>query len=144
MKHRLALAALAALFTAPLAFAQQPSHLGRWIVESGNLEIEIAPCADALCGKVVRVIANRAMGGPGHAAPPNAPSPLGLVILSDLKADDDGQLKGRIYNRESDKHYSATVKMGAPDQLLVHGYVGLPVFGKTQVWHRPGQPDIKP
>ncbi len=137
MKHQLAMAALAALITAPLAFAQQPTHLGRWIVESGNLEVEIAPCADLLCGTVVRVIANRAMSGSGSTTPA-APPPLGMVILSDLKADDDGQLKGRIYNRENDKHYSATVKLGAPDQLLVHGYVGLPLFGKTQVWRRPG------
>ncbi len=137
MKHGLALAAIVAL---PLAFAQStpaPTHLGRWIVESGNLEVEIAPCADLLCGKVVRVIANRAMSGPGPAAPVDAPSPLGMVILSDLRTD-DGQLKGRIYNRENDKFYSATVKLGAPDQLLVHGYVGLPLFGKTQVWRRPG------
>ena len=38
---------------------------GRWITASGNLEIEIAPCGQALCGTVVRVLANNSMSSSG-------------------------------------------------------------------------------
>ena len=45
--------------------AHPKAPLGRWITESGNLEVNIAPCnpagGNALCGKVVRVLANRSM-----------------------------------------------------------------------------------
>lgn len=117
--------------------AAEPSPQGRWITESGNLEVEIAPCNAALCGKVVRVIANRSMSpGGAEMAPVDTRPALGLQILSDLHTDGDGTWDGRIYNREKAKDYSVQVRMDGPQQLLVRGYVGLPLFGKTQLWHR--------
>jgi uncharacterized protein (DUF2147 family) len=113
--------------------------LGRWITESGNLEVEIAPCGEAVwCGTVVKVLANRSMSRPGEAMAPADPrSPLGMTLLSGLKPTGDGEFKGELYNRENGKLYSATVRPLAPAQLRVRGYVGLPLFGKTQVWRRP-------
>ena len=111
---------------------------GRWLTESGNLEIDIAPCEGGVwCGTVVKVLANRSMRAPGEAMTPADPRPaLGMVILSDLSVHEDGHLKGRLYNRESAKHYSVRLSMDGPGQLLVRPYVGLPVFGKTQLWRR--------
>lgn len=128
---------IAALFLAGTAFAQ-PAPLGRWITENGNLEVEVAPCGDALCGKVVRVIANRSMSREGEDMKPADPRPaLGMTLLSDLRPAGDTDHQGTIYNRENAKHYRVRVTPAAPDQLLVRGYVGLPIFGKTQVWRRP-------
>lgn len=133
--------ALAALLATPLAFAQAaPSPLNtRWLTESGNLEVELAPCGAALCGTVVKVLANRSMSAPGAemAAADTRPA-LGMVILSDFHASGDGQWKGAIYNRENGKSYSAVMTLPAPDQLVIRAYVGLPLFGKTQVWRPAG------
>lgn len=138
--HSFVLAALVAA-TAPWAQAQTAPQ-GRWITESGNLEIDVAPCGNALCGKVVRVLANRSMSAPGAELTPADPRPvLGMQILNDLRPADDGAFAGSIYNRENGKTYSATVRPSAPDQLLVRGYVLLPLFGKTQVWRRPAAPE---
>lgn len=127
-------AALGSAQPAPQAASQE----GRWITESGNLEVDIAPCGPALCGTVVRVFANRSMGGSGQEMAAADPRPaLGMVILSDLKASGDGEYKGTIYNRENAKSYSATTQVVGPDMLRVHAYVGLPLFGKTQIWRRP-------
>jgi uncharacterized protein (DUF2147 family) len=130
--------ALATLLAAPLLAQAQPAPpQGRWITESGNLEVEVAPCGEALCGTVVRVIANRSMSAPGQAmAAADARPALGMEILSAFKPTASGEYAGRIYNRENAKHYDATLKVAAPDQLLVHAYVLLPLFGKTQVWRR--------
>lgn len=133
---------LAALAAAPMAHAQTApisptSPNGRWVTESGNLEVEIAPCGDALCGAVVKVLANRSMSGSGQPMEPADPRPaLGMVILSGLRDSGDGEYSGRLYNRENAKHYSANLSLGAPDQLVIRAYVGLPVFGKTQLWRR--------
>lgn len=137
MRIRLPIAA-AAVLAASSALAQPTPHLGRWVTESGNLEVEIAPCGDALCGTVVKVLANRSMSAAGEEMKPADTRPaLGMVILSGLKPSGDGELRGEIYNRENAKTYSASLTVAPPDQLLVRGYVGLPVFGKTQVWRRP-------
>ncbi|MES2937527.1 MAG: DUF2147 domain-containing protein [Pseudomonadota bacterium] len=140
MKHRFAAAALAAFSIAGAqAAGPAPSApLGRWITESGNLEVELAPCGDALCGTVVRVLANRAMAGPPgqEMAPADARPALGMVILSQLRPSGEGEYSGTIYNRENAKSYGARLTLAAPGELLVRAYVGLPLFGKTQVWRR--------
>lgn len=132
------------------ATAQPATHpkapLGRWITESGNLEVDIAPCtadsssatATTLCGKVVRVLANRSMGAPGtDMAAADARPALGMTLLSGLRPTDGGrEHQGEIYNRENAKTYRAKLTPAEPDQLLVRAYVGLPLFGKTQVWRR--------
>ena len=125
---------------APLHAAANPlgaAESGRWLTESGNLEVDIAPCGEALCGSVVRVIANRSMSGPG--APMQAAdsrSPLGMNLLSDFTPVGNGEWKGKIYNRENGETYDCLIELLAPDQLKVRAYKGLPLFGKTQVWRR--------
>ncbi len=125
--------------------ASQPkAPLGRWITESGNLEVNIAPCnpggSNALCGKVVRVLANRSMSAPGtDMAAADARPALGMTLLSGLRPAEGGssEYQGEIYNRENAKIYRVNLTPAEPEQLLVHAYVGIPLFGKTQVWRRP-------
>ncbi|MCE1193423.1 MAG: DUF2147 domain-containing protein [Acidovorax sp.] len=126
------------------AAPQPKAPLGRWITESGNLEVDIAPCpgstAPALCGRVVRVLANRSMSAPGaDMAAADARPALGMTLLSGLRPAGGGssEYQGEIYNRENAKTYRVNLTPAEPEQLLVHAYVGIPLFGKTQVWRRP-------
>lgn len=109
---------------------------GLWITESGNLEVEIAPCGQTFCGTIVRVIANRSMNNPAAAmTPANAASPIGKKILFDLKPSENG-LQGRIYNRENDKTYNSQLSLAGTDQLKLVIYEDSPASGKTQLWKR--------
>ncbi len=116
---------------------QQPAQVGHWITESGNLEVDIAACGDALCGTVTRVLGNRSMSAPGQETEVADKRPaLGMKILSGLRVSGDEALTGEIYNRENAKTYSVRLTMDGPRQMLVRPYVGIPLFGKTQLWHR--------
>lgn len=113
---------------------------GRWVTASGNFEVEIAPCGQALCGTVVRVLANRSMSNAKvEAVPADSRPALGMKILSDFTASGDGEWKGQIYNRENGKTYSCLMSLAAPDELKVRPYVGLSLFGQTQIWRRAGE-----
>lgn len=140
-----AIAAVAVIaLAAPMSYSQTTpsSQNGRWLTESGNLEIDLAPCGAALCGTVVKVLANRSMSAPGAEAPMvDATKLIGTVILSDFKATGEGEWKGQIFNRDNDKLYSALLSHPKPDQLVIRSYIGLPIFGKTQVWRRVGAVD---
>jgi len=129
---------LLALTLAPAAFAQSTlPQQGRWLTESGNLEVDIAPCGEAFCGTVARVLANRSMSNAGgELVPADARPVMGMKLLSDLRPAGDGELKGEIYNRENAKSYSTLLSLAGPNQLVVRSYIGLPIFGKTQVWQR--------
>jgi len=110
-------------------------YLGRWLTESGNFEVEIAACGSALCGTVVQVHENRSMNGT-KMAPATVSSTLGMKILIDFVPTASGEWKGEIYNRENGKSYACIMTLAAADQLKVHPYVGSPLLGKTQIWHR--------
>lgn len=117
--------------------AQQTGAVGRWLTQSGNFEIDIAACGQALCGTVVRVLGNQSMSRPGtEMKPADTKSVMGMKILSELVPSDDGTLQGRIYNRENGKTYDCRVTPLAPDQLEIRAYKFLPIFGKSQVWTR--------
>ena len=119
------------------AIAAPPvSPVGRWLTESGNLEVEIAPCGKAMCGTVVKVLANRSMSGSGEMASADNRNPLGMTILKDFMPTSGDTWQGEIYNRENAKTYACKISIDTPDQLVVRAYVGLPMFGKTQVWRR--------
>jgi len=139
--------ALALLGTTPAFAETSAGPLGRWVTSSGNLEVEVAPCGDALCGTVVKVLANHSMSREGDemkAADPR--DPMGMQILSGFVAsefDDAGgarvpvEWKGQIYNREDAKSYRCLMSLGEQGELLLHGYVGIPWFGRTSAWTRP-------
>ncbi len=112
------------------------SPVGRWLTDNGNLEVEIAPCGKAICGTVVKVLANRSMSGSGEMNAADKRNPIGMTILKDFAPTSDNTWEGEIYNRENAKTYAGKISLGAPDQLVVRAYVGLPMFGKTLVWRR--------
>lgn len=139
----------ALLFIAALlaAGAAQADPRGLWLTTSGNLEVRIEPCGAALCGKVARVIANQSMSRPGDAMAADAqPAHEGMGILKDFlpsasDATPEGgrvttEWRGRIFNRENGKTYDCLMSLGPAGELRLRAYVGLPLFGKTQVWQR--------
>lgn len=140
MKKTMTASAIGVILLGSIAFAsaaQSTAETGRWLTESGNLEVDIAPCGDALCGTVVKVIANRSMSRPGQAMEAaDARSPLGMRLLTDFRPTGDGDWQGRIHNREDGQTYDCKLELLAPDQLKVRAYKGIPLFGKTQVWRR--------
>ncbi|WP_457446878.1 DUF2147 domain-containing protein [Roseateles sp. P5_E4] len=123
---------------------------GLWLTASGNLEVRVAPCGAALCGKVARVIANQSMSRPGEAMAADAqPAQEGMDVLSDFlpserETQPDGrsavtEWRGRIFNRENGKTYDCLMSLGPTGELKLRAYVGLPLFGRTQAWqHVPG------
>jgi uncharacterized protein (DUF2147 family) len=138
---RLAAVGAALALLSATAWSQEAPQ-GRWITASGNLEVEIAPCGKALCGTVTQVLGNRSMSRDGEEMKPVDTRPaLGMKILQNLVPETaEGQRttrwEGEIYNRENGKTYACLMSVNPDGSLLVRPYVGLPLFGKTQTWHR--------
>ena len=62
----------------------------------------------------------------------------GLQILTGMKADGDNQWSnGKLVDPETGKIYSGKITLSDNAQSLkLRGYVGSPVFGRTQTWQR--------
>ncbi|WP_185545939.1 DUF2147 domain-containing protein [Variovorax sp. KBW07] len=147
----LSVTAFAAQAQSSSAAAADPR--GRWITANGNLEVEVAPCGTALCGTVTKVLGNRSMApGGGSMQPADGRPALGMTLLQDFKPVDASDASrsptewaGQIYNRENGKTYSCNMTVStagnAAGELVLHAYVGLPLFGKTQRWTRAAAQD---
>jgi len=61
---------------------------------------------------------------------------VGKIILKDLSYDDGEWEDGTIYNPTNGKTYNCVIKMKDNNTLEMTGYVGITLFGSTQVWTR--------
>ena len=104
--RRFACALLFALLGATLVAAQNQTPVGVWLHANKRIRVEIAPCGDRLCGKIIWFRwPNDAQGLPlvdlKNKNPALRTRPLlGLTVLKDLRPADDGRTwtGGEVYN----------------------------------------------
>jgi uncharacterized protein (DUF2147 family) len=125
-----ALAALVVLAGSASAQAPAPDVTGVWIDHTGQGAVEITPCADRICGRVVW------LKDPKHKSK-SGKLICGTQILGDLqKHGNNAWESGWIYNPEDEERFSAALKLANPNTLLVTGYLGVKLLGETFTWKR--------
>jgi len=137
---------------ATTAQSKDPNALaGRWLNEKKIAIIEISRDDDgAFSGRIVWMKEPEypADDPKGMAGRPRIdrenPDPalrdrplLGLVIMRRFVFDgEDSWSGGRLYDPENGKEYRGRMKLTAPDTLLLRGYVGITLFGRSETWSR--------
>ncbi|MBS0569525.1 MAG: DUF2147 domain-containing protein [Proteobacteria bacterium] len=136
------------LATAAPACAQMPnsSPVGTWQsfdddTHAPKALVNIADHGGVLSGRIVKLFT-----APGEDPDPrctdcpgerhNQPV-LGMTILWNFHRDGDAWSGGEVLDPESGDVYRATLRLedgGA--RLDVHGYIGIPLLGRSQVWSR--------
>ncbi len=128
-----------------VAFAASP--VGLWYAEGGAAEVQIVPCSNNLCGKVVWL--RSPLGEDGCELHDDKNPDLnsrnrpivGLEVLSGLKqADDEGSVwtGGTIYDPTTGRTYTCSARMEGDDRLFLRGYFGIQLLGRTTTWTRVG------
>ena len=130
------------LDTALLA-SQELIPEGVWLHSNKRIRVQITPCGERLCGKIVWLkYPNDETGVPltDSKNPERARRTqpiMGKTVIRGLVRSGARQwTDGTIYNPDDGKTYSAHVTVVNPDTLHVRAYVVLSLFGKTQVWKR--------
>jgi uncharacterized protein (DUF2147 family) len=102
-----------------------------WLTENGRGVIEITPCGDALCGRIVGI--DRAEAEPMPTDVDGRPQ-CGLIIITNEKPDADGTWLGQITDPRDGHSYQARLSVDASGNLRLRAFVGVPLLGSTQVW----------
>lgn len=130
-----------AALAAASAYAQTPTVLGYWREPHGSI-IRIAPCDHQLCVEIAAVsVRNRPVTDLRNPDPRLRNRPLcGLRIGAGfVEVDPQHARSGHLYDPRNGRTYSG--QMTAEGNLLhLRGYVGLPMFGRTQTWVRASPP----
>lgn len=119
-------------------------EIGIWYDDSGQGAVEVYICADnpnRLCGRIIWLkdplnaegVAKHDRYNPDAA---NQGRPIcGLPILWGLGLMSDGTFDGgKIYDPKTGKTYSVALKLAQPDKLVVTGYLGVKMLGKSFTW----------
>lgn len=116
---------------------------GVWLDDKGDGAIEIIPCADKLCGRIVWLKSPNDKAGRPLTDGYNPEStkrkrPIcGLPVIGDVKRMPSGAWdSGWIYDPKEGKSYDVELKLRSQDQLQVTGYLGTKFFSETFVWTR--------
>jgi uncharacterized protein (DUF2147 family) len=59
-----------------------------------------------------------------------------VMILENFTYDDDKWTGGTIYDPKNGKTYRCVIGLEGERELQIRGYVGIPLFGRTEVWQR--------
>jgi uncharacterized protein (DUF2147 family) len=139
--------AVGVLFGGSHSVAAAASPVGLWYAEAGAAEVEIRPCSDGLCGRVVWLRSPIGYDGCELRDDKN-PDPvargktiIGLVVLHGLKQlDAEGRqwAGGTIYDPVSGRTYSCNARLDGDNRLFLRGFLGIQFLGRTTTWTRVG------
>ena len=135
---RVVLFALLAWILPIAASASDPDAIGCWWADGGSAQVEITPCGGALCGRLVCLRSEADSPELDRENPDPAlrnRQLVGIVLVEDLMADPEVPglwRNGTIYDPANGRSYSAAARLDGPDRLLLRGYLGIPLFGRTE------------
>jgi uncharacterized protein (DUF2147 family) len=125
-----AIAVAAVLAGSAAAQAPVADVAGVWIDHTGQGAVEIAPCGNRMCGRVVW------LKNPEHRSK-SGKLICGAQILGDLRQEARAVWdSGWIYNPEDEERFSAALELANADTLMVTGYLGIKLLGETFTWKR--------
>lgn len=61
---------------------------------------------------------------------------LGLVIIKGLSKAGNIYENGKILDPKIGKLYHCKIALEGKEKLIVRGYIGIPLFGRSQTWYR--------
>ena len=145
MRKGLPLLGLISLLFTTFSFAQVESEaiLGVWESGSGKARIKIDKAADKFNGRIVWLREPKDEAGNAKLDKNNPDESLrskpllGYSMLKDFifKGDKTWE-EGTIYDPESGSTYSCTITLTDENTLDVRGFIGVSLFGRTDVWKR--------
>lgn len=133
--------AVTAGFVSPVRAAE--SLAGDWMDSDGEVIIEVSPCGDAHCGRVVWLKKPFGRDGKPLLDYRNSDATLakrpvcGLEVVTGFKKQADGSWGGgTVYVSDLGQSFKGSAEVLSPTQVKVRGYVLLPLFGESEVWTR--------
>jgi uncharacterized protein (DUF2147 family) len=109
-----------------------PDPTGRWMTANHNAVVEISPCGQDICGRIVGMALN-----PGDPIPKDwrGKSQCGMTIFRTAPDTPGGSSwTGTILDPRDGDTYHAKITGGKGGQIKLRGYLGLSIFGQTQTW----------
>ena len=123
---RLPIAVLLLIAAAPAA-AAPPDVTGLWLTDDGKGVVDVEPCGQNMCGKIVRVLDRRPgvpttdVNNPDRSRR-NRPI-VGLQVLSGFKPGTNQWEGGQAYDPKKGSSYKSSMRLNRDGSLRITGCV---------------------
>ncbi|MEL7537790.1 MAG: DUF2147 domain-containing protein [Pseudomonadota bacterium] len=131
---------LATLLALPIRAEPGDALVGIWINSDSDGLIQLERRGERYFGKIVGATdgsqdtARKDRNNPDPALR-NRPL-LGMTMMGEYRFDGKRWSDGWIYDPDNGKRYRSRLTLRSDGQLEVRGFVGAPLFGRTQIWER--------
>ena len=120
--------------------AATPDPEGLWLTENKRAAVKVERCGDSICGTLAWIIKGGMEKDTKNPDKNLRDTPLcGMKILYGFTNNPKNAKVwegGKIYKADEGDIYNATVSVLNDSKMNLRGYVGVPLFGKTQTWTR--------
>jgi len=110
--------------------------LGTWLVATEDAQVSIYKCQDKFCGKIVWLKTPEDLDTKNPDPAKRSEKILGMDILWGFSFNKGQWVGGRIYDPDSGKTYRCKMWLKSATKLNLKGYVGIPLFGRSEIWTR--------
>lgn len=129
MLRAILLVMIGLLAVSPANAGEQDAAIGTWRNLRDTMHIEIQPCGDSLCGKVVwasdQAIADARRGGTRDL--------IGTQVFRDFRRDSAGNWRGKVFVPDLNKTLSGTIVLVDRDTLKGSGCLVGRVLCKSKI-----------
>ena len=117
--------------------------VGEWLTQEGDAKVRVSEEQSTYIGRITWMATPNETDGQPRLDKNNPDASLrsrpilGLKIVWGLHPDAARTYRdGSVYDPKSGKTYSAKATLEGPDTLVLRGYVGVPLFGRSAKWTR--------
>lgn len=111
--------------------------IGNWINEKKDTKFQIFKKDNKYYGKILWGTGSETKDVKNPDAKLRTREVIGLVILNNFVFDgEDTWEDGTIYDPREGKTYSCKITQQSKDQIKVRGFIGISMFGRTEIWTR--------
>ena len=141
MTNRIKLLLIFSILFAQISFGQ--SIFGKWktvddITGKEKGVVEIYEHKGKIYGKIVEIfeLDKKHLKCDKCFGEDNNKSFLGLIIIKGLTKDNEVYIGGKVLDPKIGKWYHCKITLEGKDKLIVRGYIGISLFGRSQIWTR--------
>ena len=121
--------------------ADKDEIVGEWMTGNGEAKVRFAFESTQYVGRVTWLKTSMKDGKP--IVDENNPDPnlrtrpmVGAAIVWNMHFDGSTYVDGLLYDPEHGKTYKGKATLESTNRLALRGYIGIPLFGKSETWTR--------
>jgi uncharacterized protein (DUF2147 family) len=148
VRHLLLITLTIFLATPAFGSAEPGEIFGVWLTEGGSAKLEIVPCGDKVCGKVIWLkhptYVDSSDGPVGmekvdrkNSNPALRNHPIvGMQVMEGLSLEKEWWRNGSCYDPQSGNTYQCKMRLTSPSELRLRGFIGISLIGRTYTLNR--------